>query len=104
MAWLALALFLAVVGAATIFTTIRGLRLFRDVKRLLGAVTDAVAELERRAGEAELHMSAAEQASERLSRSLGRLSESRARLSVQLAALQDVRDAVTGVTSVYPSK
>jgi hypothetical protein len=102
--WAAASVFaVAVVGAAT-FTTLRGLRLFRDVKGALARLADAVAEVELRAAEAERHVTDAERAGERLSASLERLARSRARLGVLLAAAGDVRDAVSGVTRLVPRK
>jgi hypothetical protein len=102
--WVALAVSLAAVAAATLMTTLRGIELFRAVRRLGAAVGDEVASIERRTGEIEGHLTAATRSGDALSTATARLSVSRARLNVLLTALADARAAAGRLTGVVPRK
>ena len=92
--WIALAvLFVAIVGGLA-YAVVRGIQLWRDVKRSssrLGAEVERISEASLRF---ERHVAAAEAAAGRLQGSTGRLAASRARLDVQLAALREARAQV----------
>lgn len=102
--WLALAVSVVAVIAATTWTTLRGLELFRAFRALGGAVGDELTSIERRTGEIEGHVTAAARSGDALAGATARLSVSRARLNVLLSALADARAAVSSVTGVVPRK
>jgi hypothetical protein len=94
---------LAAVVAGIVFLVVRTrelLRGFRTFGRSLGVATAKLEESSRRLSEAE----PGTESGARLAESLDRLSVSRARLAVLLAALGDVRSAVTRLTAVAPRK
>lgn len=95
---------LAVVVASAAFAAARGLRLWRDAKRLSKAIGAGTARIERSAAQIELHLSAASVSGDRLSASLERLGRSRARLSVLLAAFAAARATLTRFGAVMPRK
>jgi hypothetical protein len=102
--WLALAVSLVAVAVAVTMTTRRGIALYRDAKRLAGVTGDELTSIERRAGDIERHLTAAERSGEALSAATASLAVSRARLSVLLEAIADVRAAVGRVTPYLPRK
>jgi len=102
--WIALVLSLAAVAATTIDTTMKGVRVFRDSRRL-GRLTGAELErIEAATGHIERHLLAAERSSEALQASIARLSRSRAQLNVLLEAIAEVRASIERVTVFIPSK
>lgn len=102
--WLALAASLLAVVAALTITTVRGIGLFREAKRVGGRINQEVAGIERGTVAIEGHLAAAADSSEALTRALARLTASRARLNVLLAAIEDARATVRLVTAYLPRK
>jgi hypothetical protein len=95
---------LAAVVAGIAFAVVRTrelLRGFRSFGRALGVATAKLEESSRRLAEGKPD---AGDSAAKLAESLDRLSTSRARLGVLLAALGDVRSAVTRLTAVAPRK
>ncbi|MEJ7569589.1 MAG: hypothetical protein WKF41_15145 [Gaiellaceae bacterium] len=100
--WLALAFFVLVTVASTIFVTLRGLAFFRAFKRLsreTGAALDRIASS---SAEIELHLQAAATSGSALEASLARLHTSRSVLAVLTSAIADVRASVGRITAVVP--
>jgi hypothetical protein len=83
--WLSLLASVIAIIASLVFTTRRGLQLFRDLRRFSGSTAAALDEV-------------------RLDASLARLRVSQARLNVQRAAIDDVRDSLERLTSFRPRK
>ena len=102
--WLALVLSLAAVIVAVVFTTLRGIELFRCFRVLGGAIGPELAAIERSSAEIDGHLQAAERSSQALAASLERLRRSRAELNVLLAAFADVRASVDRITGFWPAK
>jgi hypothetical protein len=102
--WLALAASVIAVIAATTVTTLRGIELFRAFRAVGADVGDEVTSIERTTRKIEGHLAAAARSGDALSAAVARLAISRARLNVLLAALADVRAAVTRITAVMPRK
>ena len=100
--WLALALFVLATAASMVFATLRGIALFRAVKRLSRETGDRLDRIARASGEIELHLQAAARSGSALQASLARLRASRSKLAVSTAALADVRASVGRITSVLP--
>ena len=102
--WLALAASLLAVVAAFIVTTLRGITLFRDAKRVGNSMSEELTAIEQGTAAIEGHLAAAAASSEALSQSVDRLSASRARLDVLLAAFQDARERLGLFTAYIPRK
>jgi len=102
--WLALALSLVAVIAASVVTTLRGIELFRSFRTLGTAVGPELAKIERSSAEIEGHLAAAERSSQALAASLERLRRSRAELNVLLAAAADARASLDRLTALWPAK
>ena len=102
--WLALALSLVAVIVATVFTTLRGIEVFRSFRALGSAVGPELAAIERSSAQIEGHLQAAERSSQALSASLERLRRSRAELNVLLAAVADARASLDRITGLWPAK
>ena len=95
---------LVVVIVSLAMATVRGLRLYRDAKRLSKAIGETAGRIERSMAQIEVHLSAASASGERLSASLERLGRSRARLSVLLTAFAAARATLTRFGAVVPRK
>lgn len=95
---------LVVVVASLVVAAVRGLRFYRDAKRLWRAIGEGMSRIERSTALIEVHLSAASASGERLSASLERLGRSRAGLSVLLAAFADARATLTRFGVVVPRK
>lgn len=95
---------LAVVIASLALAALRGLRFYRDAKRLSKAIGEGTTRIERSAAQIEVHLSAASASGERLTASLERLAGSRARLNVLLAAFAAARATLTRFGTVVPRK
>jgi hypothetical protein len=104
MFWLALIIALVLTVASAIFATRRGLKAFRDLKRLGRGVGGELDRIATASGEIERHLALAAESGTQLDASLTRLRASRARLNVLLAAIADVRAAVGRVTGLVPRK
>jgi hypothetical protein len=102
--WLALAATIIAVVAALTVTTVRGIGLFREAKRVGGRIGEEVAGIERGTAAIEGHLAAATESSEALQRAVARLNASRARLNVLLAAIEDARATARLVTAYLPRK
>jgi hypothetical protein len=102
--WLALAASLLAVVAVSTLTTLRGISLFRDVKRVGRSMNEEVAGIERGAAAIEGHLADAAVSSDALSRAVERLNASRARLNVLLVAIEDARERLRLVTAFLPRK
>ena len=89
--WLALAVSVAAVVAASIQTTLRGLELFRAFGALGSTVGNELASIERKSGTIERRLGESGRSGDALSVATARLAVSRARLNVLLSALADVR-------------
>ena len=102
--WLALLASLAAVITSLVFTTRRGLQLFRDLRRVSGATAAALDEVARSSEQIDRHLALAAASQSRLDASLARLRRSQARLNVQRAAIDDVRDLLERVAAFRPRK
>jgi septal ring factor EnvC (AmiA/AmiB activator) len=79
---------LAAVVAATVFSVVRGVQLWRQAKRTGSAFSSEVAKFEERSARTEQLLNEAEVANERLAAARERLSADRARLQVHLDAIE----------------
>lgn len=95
---------LVVVVASLAVAAVRGIRFYRDAKRLWRTIGEGLGRIERSTAQIEVHLSAASASSERLSASLERLHRSRAGLSVLLAAFADARATLTRFGAAAPRK
>ena len=102
--WLALTVALLLVVASLVYTTLRGLAVFRDFTRLARETGSGLERISTETGRIEGHLELAAESGTRLDASLTRLRRSRARLNVLTSALADVRASVARVTAVYPRK
>jgi hypothetical protein len=102
--WLTLAASTVAVIASLVFTTRRGLQVFRDAKKLSASSGEALDRVSRSSEQIERHLALAAESGTRLDRSLERLRTSRAQLNVQLAAIDDVRAFVGQITGLAPRK
>jgi hypothetical protein len=102
--WLALAVAIVVTVASVAYAAVKGLELFRGVRRLLRQTGEELDALERATGAIESHLEAASASGVALGASMTRLHASRARLNVLTTALEDVRASVRRLTGVYPRK
>ena len=89
--WIALAVLLVAVAAGIAYVVVRGLQLWRDVKRSGATIGAEVERINESALQIERHAAAAEAAAGRLQGATSRLATSRARLDVQLSAVRDAR-------------
>ena len=102
--WLSLAVAIVAAIASAVFATRRGLESFRAFKRIGGSVSAGTVRIEASAAQIEEHLRRAAESGEQLDAELTQLRHSRAQLNVLTSAMDDVRDAVGRVTSVYPRK
>jgi len=100
--WLSLAFLLAGVVVGVVVAVIRGLRLWRDAKRVGGTVGKELDAVSRKTEQIELHLERAAAGSERLTAALDTLAHSRARLDVQRAALREARATVIRAVPLLP--
>jgi hypothetical protein len=92
--WIALAFLLLGVVAGIAYVVIRGLLLWRQVKRTGGAFSAEAERISRVSAEIEVHLERAETSKERLGEAAERLAVSRAKLDVQLQAIREARHAM----------
>ena len=102
--WLALAVAIVLIAASAIYATRNGLEAFRGFKRVSGIVSSELERIEQASAGIERHLALANESSARLEASLDRLKRSQARLNVLRSAIDEVRDSVDRVTSLYPRK
>ena len=100
--WLSLALLFVAVVAGIAFAVVRGLQLYRNVKRAGGEFSERTEKISGTVASIERHMAAAEASTQRLSEANRRLQLSRARLDVQLAAIREARAQVRRVFWFVP--
>ena len=100
--WLSLALLLVAVAAGIVFAVVRGLQLYRNVKRAGGTFSARTERISSTVASIERHMAAAEASTQRLAEANRRLQLSRARLDVQLAAIREARAQVRRVFWFVP--
>jgi hypothetical protein len=92
--WAALAVLFAAIVGGIAYAVVRGIQLWRDVKRSSSAFTAEVERISEISLQIEHHMAAAVAANGRLQDAAGRLAASRARLDVQIAAFREARAQV----------
>jgi hypothetical protein len=89
--WLALAVLLIGVLGGIAYAVLRGLALWRQVKRSGGAFSAESARISDASARIETHMERAAASGDNLRDATARLSTSRARLDVQLQAIREAR-------------
>ena len=92
--WFALAFYLVGLVAGLVYAVLRGLALWRQVKRTSGAFGDETARIAEATEQIQEHLDRASASSERLSAVAERLAVSRAKLDVQLQAIREARHAM----------
>ncbi len=92
--WIALAVLLVAVAGGIAFVVVRGLQLWRDVKRSGSTIGAEVERISETSLQIERHAAAAEAAVGRLHGATERLATSRAQLDVQLSAVREARAQV----------
>lgn len=100
--WLSLALLLAAIVGGTAFAALRGLQLYRTVKRTRGAFASRLDGISQSVSSIERQLAAAEAGMQRLGEAQRRLQLARARLDVQRAALREARTQVRRVLWFVP--
>lgn len=100
--WLSLAFLLVAVVAGVAFAALRGLSLYRAVKRVGGSFSSQLESISERIASIEQHVAAAEAGMKRLSQAGERLQRSRAQLDVQRAAVREARAQVRRVFWFVP--
>ena len=92
--WIALAFYLVGLVAGLAYVALRGLSLWRQVKRTGGAFSEETKRIAEVSEQIQVHLDRASDSSDRL-RAVGeRLAVSRARLDVQLQAIREARHAM----------
>ena len=100
--YLALLVLIVAVAGGIAFAVVRGVQLYRDVKRARGAMGAEFDRISANTAKIEHHAARAEAASGRLQSATDRLAVSRARLDVQLAAVREARAQVRRVFWFVP--
>lgn len=93
---------LVVVVATLIFVVVRGVGLWRQVKRTAGAFATEMAAFEERAGRTERVLAEAQRSSEELQASLARLRVSRAQLSVLTSEIERAKARTRWLRAFLP--
>ena len=99
--WLSLAL-LVVAVAGGLACAVRGLQLYRNVKRTRGGLSSRLGKISRTVASIEQQLAAADASVQKLAEANRRLQLSRARLDVQLAAVRGARAQVRRVFWFVP--
>ena len=89
--WIALAVLLVGVIGGVVYAVLRGLAMWRRLKRTSGSFSAESARIADATAEIELHMNRAAASGARLEQAMARLTTSRARLDVQLQAIREAR-------------
>jgi hypothetical protein len=92
--WIALAVLVVGVVGGLAYAVLRGIALWRQVKRTGGSFNEEAARISERSAEIQVHLDRASAAQARLAEATGRLSLARARLDVLLQALREARHTV----------
>jgi len=100
--WLALAVLLVCVVVGIAYAAVRGLRLYREAKRVGGAFGAEMERVNATTARIEVQLRKADEARTRLEAAADRLAVSRAQLNVQLAALSEARAQVRRVFWFVP--
>jgi hypothetical protein len=95
---------LALVVAATAFVVVRGVGLWRQLKRMGGAFTAELSRFDERSARTERLLAEAEQSNRELELALERLRLSRARLQVLIDALERARARVRWLRLFLPAR
>ena len=94
MIWLALILYLAAVGGGIGFAVLRGLGLWRALKRTGGALSAETTRITRVVDGLPAHIDRMNASVRRLKTTTGRIAASRARLDVQVRAIRETRATI----------
>ena len=89
--WIALAVLVAGIVGGVVYAVLRGLALWRQVKRTNGAIGGEVARIAEAAAGIQVHLDRASASGALLGEAAARLQASRATLDVQLQALREAR-------------
>jgi hypothetical protein len=100
--WIALAVLVAGVVGGLVYAVVRGIALWRAVKRAGGRFEAEAERIAVRAEQIQPHLDRAEAAAARLQDESGRLAVSRARLDVQLQAVREARNALRQLFRFVP--
>jgi hypothetical protein len=92
--WIPLAVFVVSVVGGITFAVLRGVALWRQLKRTKGAFGSETERITRAVDEIQDHLDHAGKSNERLATAAERLRVSRAYLDVQLAAVREARGAL----------
>ena len=92
--WLALIVFLAGLAAGLAYAVVRGIVLWRQLKKTGRRFSEEAARISETAAGIQAHLDRAAASSGRLSEASRRLAASRAAMDVQLRALREARHAV----------
>jgi hypothetical protein len=100
--WIALAVLLAGVIGGIAYVVVRGIALWRQVKRTGGAFGDEAGRISEVSAQIQGHLDRASVSSGKLAEASQRLAVSRARLDVQLGAVREARHTVRRVLWFLP--
>lgn len=100
--WVSLALLLVAVAAGLAFAVVRGLQLYRNVKRTRSVLSSRLERISGSVASIERQLAAADAGVQRLGEATRRLQQSRARLDVQRAAVDEARAQVRRVFWFVP--
>ena len=100
--WIALAVLLVGVVGGIAYVVVRGLALWRRLKRTGGAFGDEAARISEASAQIQGHLDRASASSGRLAEAAQRLAVSRARLDVQLQAVREARHTLRRVLWFLP--
>ena len=92
--WIALAFYLVGLVAGLVYAVLRGLSLWRRLKRTGRVFGEETARISATSEQIQVHLDRASASSERLGAVVERLAVSRARLEVQLQAIREARHAM----------
>ena len=100
--WIALAFSLVGLVAGLVYAVLRGLALWRQIKRTGGTFGRETARIAETTEQIQAQLDRASASSERLQAGAERLAVSRAKLDVQLAAIREARQTVRRVLWFLP--
>jgi len=100
--WIALAVLVAGILGGIAYAALRGLAMWRQIKRTNRAIGAEAARIEEASAEIQEHLDRATASSALLGEAAGRLAVSRAKLDVQLQAVREARQTVRRVLWFLP--
>jgi hypothetical protein len=100
--WIAFAFLLLALVAGLAYAVVRGLMLWRQVKRSGGAFNAEATRISAVSAEIQEHLDRASASNERLGDAAARLAVSRAKLDVQLQAIREARHAMRRLLRFLP--